>query len=194
MSAFQIFQLTIFHTTPCERHLSICKPNLQKTKHRYRTYATCLILCCSSVTRSVITGSSVIMNCQGSVKISEDVTIFLWWEFVFWSFDLVPEAHCSLPVGGSGLKNYHFQQDDALQWLQKCSVLAGDQSEDLAQVVGQCCKSLQKGQWFWPFCMLLKTPPTKYGRVVSHRDDRDSWLDWKRNCVNTSDFIVLAAK
>lgn len=63
---------------------------------------------------------------------------------MFWSFDLVPEAHCSLPVGGSGLKNYHFQKDDALQWLQKCSVLAEDQSEDLAQVVGQCCKFLQK--------------------------------------------------
>lgn len=60
------------------RDIIICKPDLQKRMHSYRTYATCLILCCSSVTRSVITGSSVIMNCQGSVKISENVTIFLW--------------------------------------------------------------------------------------------------------------------
>lgn len=156
-----------------ERYINICKPNLQKRKHRYRTYATCLILCCSSVTRSVITGSSVIMSCQGSIKISEDVTIFLWWEFTFWSFDLVPEAHCSLPVGGSGLKNYNFQQDDALQWLQKCTVLAEDQSEDLAQTVDQHCKSLQKGWWFCPFCKLLSTQPTTYGWVVSHRDERD---------------------
>lgn len=103
-SAFQTLHLTVFHTMACERHVNNCKPNLQKRKHRYRTYATCLILCCSSVTRSVMTGSSVIMNCQGSVKISKDVTIFLWWKFIFWSSDLVPEAHCSLPVGESGLK------------------------------------------------------------------------------------------
>lgn len=103
-SAFQTLQLTVFHTMACERYMNICKPILQKRKPRYRTYATCLILCRSSLTRSAITGSSVTMNCQGSVKISQDVTVFLWWEFIFWSFDLVPEAHCSLPVGGSGLK------------------------------------------------------------------------------------------
>jgi len=44
------------------------------------------------------------MNCHGPVKINEDVKFFLWGEFAFWSFDFLPEAHCSLPGGESGLK------------------------------------------------------------------------------------------
>lgn len=71
------------------------------------------------------------------------------------------------------MKNYHFQQDDALQWLQKGTVLAEDQGEDLAQILNQHCKFLQKRWWFCPFCKLLWTQPTTYGWVVSHRDDRD---------------------
>lgn len=82
---------------------------------------------------------------MAQLKINEDVTFFLLWEFVFWSFDFLPEAHCSLPVGGSGEKKKDdFQQEDAFQWLQKCAVLAEDQSEDSAWVVDQHHKSSQK--------------------------------------------------
>lgn len=71
------------------------------------------------------------------------------------------------------MKKYNFQQDDALQWLQKCTVLAEDQSAGVAQALDQHCKSLQKRWCFCPFCKLLRTQPTTYGWVVSHRGDRD---------------------
>lgn len=73
-------------------------------------------------------------------------------EFIFWSFDLVPEAQVLLTACGRvRITNYHFQQDDALQWLQKSTVVAEDQREDLAQNADQCCKSLQRAGSFVPF-------------------------------------------
>lgn len=177
------------------REISICKLNLQKKKHKQRIYVTCLNLCHSSVTRSVIIGRS------------ENEHELPWpndnqWTCDIFSFGrslasgpltfyLKSIAHCLWE--GQGKKKRWFP-------IGRCFPMAAE----------MCCAN-RGPQWrfsldCWPALQIFTERSGGFvllARSWGHNlQQMAGWsvtqipgpLDWKRNCVNTPVFIISAVK
>lgn len=134
------------------------------------------------------------MNCHGLIKINADVTFFPLVRVCLLVLRLSTWSPLPTVCGRVRGKKGDFQWENGFQWLQKCAVLTEDHSEASAWIVDQHCKSPPKEVvvlYFW-----LAVEDITYNRWQGGQSHRYQglWLDWKRNCINTSVFFIPAVK